>query len=184
MKRFSIRRPSPVALAVLACGGLAFAVLPPGALAQSRPYQPESVSASEYARAEQFLPWHAEKLTSGVTVNPRWVDANRFWYRNQVFGGHEFIMIDAAARTRRPAFDHDRLAAALSEASDASHEATHLPFDEFEFNASGGIRFWTDTHERWDCDIAAYRCTGPDSVARATHGDRCPRRRARRLLAR
>ena len=164
MRRLSIYGLSPAALAVFA-----LATLPPAALAQSRPYQPESVSASEYARAEQFLPWHAEKLTSGVTVSPRWLDANRFWYRNQVFGGHEFIMIDAAARTRRPAFDHDRLAAALSEASDESHEATDLPFDEFEFNASGGIRFWTDTDERWDCDIGAYRCTGPDSVARATH---------------
>ncbi|MCY3698892.1 MAG: hypothetical protein OXH46_04515 [Gemmatimonadetes bacterium] len=112
MKRRSIRRPSLVALPApalpapaltpLALAVLAFAALPPGAAAQSRPYQPESVSASEYARAEQFLPWHAEKLTSGVTVNPRWVDANRFWYRNQVFGGHQFIMIDAAARTRRP----------------------------------------------------------------------------------
>ena len=93
-------------------------------------------------------------------------------------------MIDAAARTRATAFDHDRLAAALSEASDENHEATDLPFDEFEFNASGGIRFWTDTYERWDCDLGAYRCTGPDSIAEADARDRGPRRRARRLLTR
>ena len=152
---------------VLALVGLGAVAHP--AVAQLRPYAPASVSASEYARAEQFLPWHAEKLTSGVTVQPRWIDASRFWFRNQIFGGHEFIMIDAEARTRRPAFDHDRLAAALSEVSAASHEAAHLPFEEFEFTGSGGIRFWTDTYERWECDLGAYRCAGPDSVARATH---------------
>ncbi len=170
MKRLSITGPSSLAFAVLpAVAAIALAAAPPGAHAQSRPHAPDAVTASEYARAEQFLFWNAEKLTSGATVAPRWVDADRFWYRNQVFGGHEFIMVDATARTRAPAFDHDRLAAALSEASDESHEATDLPFDEFEFNDSGGIRFWTDTYERWDCDVGAYRCTGPDSVAQATH---------------
>ncbi len=140
------------------------------AIAQTTtPYAPEALSATDYARAEQFVHWNAEKLTSGTSVAPRWLDANRFWYRNQLFGGHEFIVIDAAARTRRPAFDHDRLAAALSEASEKTYDAGQLPFDEFEFTASDRIRFWTGDLERWECDVSSYGCTGPDSVARVTH---------------
>ncbi|MCG8468029.1 MAG: S9 family peptidase [Gemmatimonadetes bacterium] len=143
-------------------------VVPQVTAAQQRtPYAPTALSASDYARAEQFVFWNAEKLTSGTSVDPRWVDAARFWYRNQVFGGHEFIMVDAAARTRRPVFDHDRLAMALTESSDESYVGDQLPFVDFELT-EGGIRFWTDATERWECDLSAYRCTGPDSVARVT----------------
>ena len=119
-------------------------------------YSPDALTTSDYARAEQFVYWNAEKLTAGTSVQPKWVDDNRFWYRNQVFGGHEFIMVDAGARTRRPVFDHDQLAAALSEAGEENYEAVHLPFDEFEFTSSGEIQFWTDTFERWQCDILSY----------------------------
>ena len=131
-------------------------------------YSPDALTTSDYARAEQFVYWNAEKLTAGTSVQPKWVDDNRFWYRNQVFGGHEFIMVDAGARTRRPVFDHDQLAAALSAAGEENYEAGHLPFDEFEFTSSGEIQFWTDTFERWQCDILSYSCSGPDSVARVT----------------
>ena len=94
---------------------LALFFIPTALVSQSTmPYAPTSVSVSDYARAEQFAIRNAERLTSGTAVNLRWVDSNRFWYRNQVFGGHEFIIVDIAARTRKPVFDHTRLAAALS----------------------------------------------------------------------
>ncbi len=153
------------ALPVLACLGTATG----GVAQETIPYAPASVSASDYARAEQFLFFNAPRLTSGTQVAPRWVSDDRFWYRNQVFGGHEFIMVDAAARTRAPVFDHDRLAAALSLAADTSYEADALPFDEFEFVETGGIRFHTAATKRWECDISAYTCVGPDSIPRVTN---------------
>ncbi len=143
-------------------------LMPAQGAAQAR-YSPSTVPASAYARAEQFVFWNAEKLTAGTVVQPRWLDDTRFWYRNQVFGGHEFVIIDASARTRRRAFDHDRVAAGLTAASEQSYEGSALPFDEFEFTDTGGIRFWTDTWERWECDLAQYFCAGPDSVRQVTH---------------
>ena len=151
----------------LSHGALLLAVV--GVSAQeSTPYRPEAVTATEYARAEQFLFFNAPRLTSGTEVTPRWVSSDRFWYRNQVFGGHEFIMIDASARTRSPVFDHDRLAAALSVAADTSYEADNLPFDELELR-DGSIRFHTADTSRWDCDIVTYTCAGPDSIPRVTN---------------
>jgi len=138
------------------------------AAAQSAtPYAPESLSATDYARAEQFVYWNGDRLTSGTVVDPTWLDSNRFWYRNQVFGGHEFITVDASARTRRPVFDHDRLAGELTRLSDESYVGTHLPFDDFE-TTDDGIRFWTGDTQRWDCDLTAYVCTGPDSLRKVT----------------
>ncbi len=165
-------RSAVLALAVSASAGAGMAATAAPALIHAQQAAPErrQVAATAYARAEQFLPWNAEKLTSGTSVEPRWLEGGRFWYRNQRFGGHEFVLVDPAARTRRPAFDHDRLAAALSEASDESYEATNLPFDEFRFSGSGmsEIRFWSGRYERWDCDLGSYLCAGPDSVAEST----------------
>ncbi len=130
-------------------------------------YSPKSLGASDYARAEQFVFFNAERFTSGTGVDPKWIDSNRFWYRNQVFGGHEFVVVDAAARTRNALFDHDRLAAALNQVSDETHEGNKLPFDDLEFTADG-IRFWTAPSERWVCNLTTYACTGPEAVARVT----------------
>src|SRR5689334_4175193 len=38
----------------------------------------------------------------------KWLDANRFWYRKSVPGGHEFVIMNAASRAKSPAFDHER----------------------------------------------------------------------------
>ena len=46
---------------------------------------------------------------------PSWInESNRFWYRKSVEGGNSFMLVDAATQAKGPAFDHERLAAALS----------------------------------------------------------------------
>ena len=102
------------------------------------------VTASDYARAERMLGWNASKLITDWPVSPEWIeDGDRFWYRKQVPAGHEFIYVDAARNEQRPAFDHVRLAAALSAASGNSYEAYRLPFEEIELlDDAGTMRFW------------------------------------------
>jgi dipeptidyl-peptidase-4 len=121
------------------------------------------VTAADYARADRFLSWNAGQLVAGDQVAPRWLPGDRFWYRNRVLEGHEFIVVDPTVPSRRPAFDHHRLAAALSVAADTSYVGTKLPFEEFEF-VDGGIRFHTADSIRWTCSTTDYLCTGPDST--------------------
>src|SRR5439155_24654613 len=68
-------------------------------------------------------------------VIPHWFhDNTRFWYRNDLRdGAKEFIVVDAGRATREPAFDHAKLAAALSQAPGAEYRADKLPFDSIEF---------------------------------------------------
>ncbi len=54
-------------------------------------YLPNEVSIGEYDRAANFFNKNAEQYTSGTVVDPKWIDLERFWYRNQVFGGHELF---------------------------------------------------------------------------------------------
>ncbi len=129
----------------------------------------DQVTESDYARAEQFLGWHARNLVSGDQVVPNWFEgaaSDRFWYQNRLGSGSQFVVVDPAGPTQRAAFDHDRLAAALSVAADTSYEGRKLPFTSFEFVGGGGsIRFHTADSVRWTCSITSYACTPPDSIA-------------------
>lgn len=53
-----------------------------------------------------------------TSIMPHWfADNTHFWYRNDLPGGkREFIVVDASKGVRAPAFDHERLAKALSDA--------------------------------------------------------------------
>ena len=132
-------------------------------------YSPNSVSVSQYERAANFFNNNGEQFTSGTIVNPKWVDQNHFWYRNQVFGGHEFILIDINSKTRSPAFDHLKVAASLSRANDTTYKSNKLPFDSFEFVEKNKIRFYTKKTERWEVDFNNYELIGPDSTQKVTN---------------
>ena len=133
----------------------------------------QQVTESAYARAEQFLPWNASNLISGDQVVPEFFDGDRFWFRSRTSSGHEFVVVDPAAATRQPAFDHARLAAALSVAADTAYEGRTLPFDEFDFvNRGAAIRFQVADSVQWTCDIGAYTCAGPTNATAPSDADR------------
>src|SRR3954469_2261548 len=77
-------------------------------------------------------------------ITPNWFkDNTEFWYRNELRNGErEFILVDTENGKREPAFDHAKLAAALSEASGTKYEATKLPFEAIEFtDGNKAVRF-------------------------------------------
>lgn len=77
-----------------------------------------------------------ENLTSGSPEPATWLEkSTRFWYRRSVRGGNEFVLVDAATGAKQPAFDHEKLAAALNGAikPEKSYTAVTLPFSRFAF---------------------------------------------------
>jgi dipeptidyl aminopeptidase/acylaminoacyl peptidase/uncharacterized protein (DUF885 family) len=71
-------------------------------------------------------------------ITPHWFSNNtRFWYRNDLRNAREFLVVDAEKGTREPAFDHPRLAAALSKESGKEISADRLPFQEIAFVEDG-----------------------------------------------
>ena len=94
-------------------------------------------------------------------VAPHWFQNNtRFWYTNALPGtAVEFVLVDAEKGTRQPAFDHQKLAAALSAAADQKFQADRLPFGEIEFiDENQAIRF-TVAGQRWACNLTSYQVT-------------------------
>lgn len=121
----------------------------------------------DYERAVKFLPPNVTQLVSEADVTPHWIDkSSRFWYRHEGPKGKEFFLVDSAANTREPAFDHSKLAAALRQAAGNAIPPNKLPFDSFEFAENGkSIRFQIG-NVPWVCDLSVYECH-KDSVAEA-----------------
>jgi dipeptidyl-peptidase 4 len=117
------------------------------------------VTASDYARAEQFLPQNARKLAFTLEVAPNWIEkSDRFWYLRDARAGKTFMIVDPVAGTSAPAFDHQRLAAGLSSATGGRHTADKLPFDTFEFTPGGAAIDLEIGDAGWRCQLTSYTC--------------------------
>jgi dipeptidyl aminopeptidase/acylaminoacyl peptidase len=94
-------------------------------------------------------------------IVPHWFGGDdKLWYRNDLKGGtKEFVLVDAAAGTKGPAFDHAKLAAGLSKAAGAEYKADRLPFDDIEFTDDGKAVRFEAGGKRWQCDLATYECS-------------------------
>jgi dipeptidyl aminopeptidase/acylaminoacyl peptidase len=121
-------------------------------------YSPEVVTAEDYARAEGFLNAAMAPLVFGTGVRPNWLEGGGFWYRNTIPAGAEFVMVDPERRTRERAFDHERLARALSESADETYEAFQLPFSTFHLLADGRSIVFDVDDRSYRCDTRLYEC--------------------------
>ncbi|MDQ6611629.1 MAG: DPP IV N-terminal domain-containing protein, partial [Gemmatimonadota bacterium] len=114
-------------------------------------------TAADYARADS-LNKRFQNLVANVAEKPTWLDATRFWYRKSVIGGNSFVLVDTKTATKQPAFDHARLAAGLNAAAAQHYTAITLPFTEFTFDGTTGIRVAAGGTQ-YSCTVADYACT-------------------------
>jgi len=126
--------------------------------------QERALTSEDYARAEQLLSWNAKKLVRNLDVEPHWIaKSERFWFSNETADGKEFLVIDAEKGTSEPAFDHARLALALSTAAGVAGTATaynekKLPFESFAFTRGGTTIEFNVEKDNWTCDLPTYTC--------------------------
>jgi hypothetical protein len=140
-------------------------------------------TTQDYQAAEQLLrrPARPGELVIGDKIRPQWIDVGAsFWYGVSNGVGKRFVLVDPAAGTREPAFDHARLAAALAAASGQLLDPEALPFTAIELAGTP----WSSTRSA-SIGAAARTATpasGPSSRRQATRW-RCrhPRRRSRCL---
>ncbi|MCH8293490.1 DPP IV N-terminal domain-containing protein [Candidatus Poribacteria bacterium] len=113
----------------------------------------------DYQRAEQFLEPNVNHLVRNEQVTPNWInESNRFSYKRQLPDGKQFLLVDASQNTREPAFDHERLATALSQATGVECTAVDLPFERFEFVEDGQAIHFVVGDARYDCNLTNYEC--------------------------
>jgi dipeptidyl-peptidase-4 len=143
---------SIVLLAVLVSSGAAFA-------SEKAGEAPRSLTAADYAQAEKFMAYNTAPLIFRAGGRPAWLPGDRFWYSNALEKeGSEFILVDPKKGSRGPAFDHAKIAAALSRAAGKAFDAAHLPFMIFDFTADGKEITFSAEGKRWSCDLKGKAC--------------------------
>ena len=112
---------------------------------------------ADYERAARISGMTRGKVFK-TAVRPHWFSGNRrFWYRNDLANGaREFILVDAIAGERRAAFDHSRLAVALSKSLSKEITAERMPFDSIRFDDQLQTLRFSAGKQRWECSLATY----------------------------
>ncbi len=120
--------------------------------------------AAAYARAERFLSWNKDRYLVNADIQHHWIaGTDRFWYlRTNSKGEKEFVVVDAATGAEAPAFDHARLAGALSAAAGKGVDPGRLPFATFRYAMSAEAIQFTFENRGWTCRFTA----GPSPCVR------------------
>jgi len=136
-----------------------------------------------------------------VHKTPDGAEDTCFWYRNDLSGNtKEFILVNAEHGTRQAAFDHQKLASALSKATGVEYEPCRLPFKTIEFmdedkairfkfapstgseqalseDSSGeGTQTEGEKETTWKCDLSSYECTKTEASATLDAADQAESR--------
>ena len=117
------------------------------------------VTLADYERATGLREKYQAAAT-GMADAATWIGkTSRFWYRRTVKDGHEFALMDAETFQKRPAFDHEKVAAALSKATGRTYTAFKLPFNTIEFTETERAIEVRVEGDLWRCDLREYACT-------------------------
>ncbi len=109
-----------------------FGVLSTAATAQTR-----TLTADDYARAERFLGYNTSPLVDHAASNVTWLDDNQFTYVDHDANGDRVMRFDAATGKSEVAFDHAKLATALSRATGKPVKVSKLPFTTYNLADDG-----------------------------------------------
>lgn len=107
-------------------------------------------SASDFERAESFLPANLAGLVLNEIQQWRWIGANNATFRTQTTNGRQFMLMDLSTGEVAEAFDHQALATALSEETQTEVSASELPVNSIEMSEDlHSIRFFA-LRRHWD----------------------------------
>ncbi|HEX6981389.1 MAG TPA: DPP IV N-terminal domain-containing protein [Balneolaceae bacterium] len=138
----------------------------------------DSLTTADYDRAARFLYANTITYIDHWQINPHWIDNDRFWFRDVTAKGSKFILVDAREGTRTMAFDHQKLAAALSKAVGKNYSAAMLPFQSFRYINNEQAIVFEENGKRWECELETYQCTLRDEKTSDSGNDRYQRNQA------
>ena len=115
-------------------------------------------AAADYARAEGLRDRLKNTVVNAVDQSGAIDSTPRFWYRKSTAAGFTFVVVDAATKDRRPAFDHVRLATALAALLHRAVDSAALPFNTIAFADHERALLVTADSGRVRCSLADYQC--------------------------
>lgn len=94
----------------------------------------DSVTVKDYQRAEQFLSANTFSLVQNASLNPTWIDGNRFWYSTRNGKQTTVHLADGKRKTNKPAFNPEELASLLAKQTGETVEPSELSLMSIRFS--------------------------------------------------
>ena len=89
---------------------------------------------ANYDLAARFSPKKLDKMIFSLSVDPHWLkQSNKFWYTYETSEGKQWMIVDPTKNEKKPMFDKEQLAAALTKIIKDPFDAQHLPIDSLKF---------------------------------------------------
>ena len=143
--------PRPMRITMLACCLLTVLLL-----CYMSPLQAQG-TREDYQRAEAMK----EVMDGKMYHAPgsfHWLDGEeKFWYVKQTPKGREFMLVDAAKRSKKAAFDQERLAKVLSAATGQEVAPYKLPFSTITFSDKGRELGFEHGGKAWSMSLRSYK---------------------------
>lgn len=139
----------------------------------------DAVTIQDYVHAEQFLSYNVNPLIDHEYIRSNWIQNDRFWFRDLTANGSNFILVDPEKGRELPAFDQQKLANALSQATGEQYSADMLPIPYFTYTDDGKAIIFSAAGKKWICNLKSYdlqetnkKVTSPEmSFFRNDYGD-------------
>lgn len=120
------------------------------ALAQDRP------NKANWQLAEKFSTANLRPKIFTSAVNPRWLgQSDSLCYNWKDHNGSTFYLVVPTAKSKRPLFDQEKLAAQLSEQSHRAHDPQNLPFTSLTFSKDRKSFTFNADSARWEWNLAS-----------------------------
>lgn len=132
------------------------------------PYLPDRNEVQESYRNAAVLDSIIKGKAYKTGIRPHWdPDSRAFWYKNYLADSTSaYIRVNIDKGSKLPAFDHNRMARALSAVLDTALTANRLPVSDLVFR---GNTLLVEVKGKWySCRLPAYACkpaTAPVQVA-------------------
>ena len=161
---------------------LLFVFLAAASLAQPVPYVPDSKELAESYQRADALRSQANQNVYNTSISPKWVDDHTLAYVRTTRTERRLMVISATTQARKVAFDHSKMAAAMTTALGREVTQENVPFTDYVLApdmSSVSLRFGNDW---WRVDLATYKAerTTPQTGRRGPAGGG-PRRQAGRV---
>lgn len=115
----------------------------------------DSVTVNDYQRAQKFLGFNTFSLVDNLSINPVWVNDSQFWYMEKQGKSVKYFLVDGKKKTKRPAFDHAKLAAAMSRLQGREIPIENLMFTRVRFSDDMKTLYFESQDTAWKYNIAS-----------------------------
>ena len=118
--------------------------------------QKQSVTVEDYKRAEKFLRNNTSSLVIDQIIRSKWSEDNKLLYRKRINGGFEFYIVDPVKKKKDLAFNHIRMAKALSKEIGKKYTANKLPFRSIKFTGKKNEVEFRVRRKNYICNLNDY----------------------------